>query len=276
MLETADTAILATFDYLRDPPTDTPGERLTYITENQKASTIRLVSHEMPIHDARPDRPNFSLDVQGFALVDHKSAITDFSNQQAIEQQYAAEMAELVKQVTGADAAMAFGVNIRYSKAPSNFVKKGDDQPARHPHADFTDASSESVINAMKALCPDYKRAAVFNIWRAFSPPPQSFPLAVVDARTISADQEEVADVRIDVEGTNATEAVMMVYRHSPDHKWYYFSDMEIEEALMFKAFDTDKSRTQRVPHSSFINPLAGPDAPPRASIEARAVAFFR
>jgi hypothetical protein len=49
---------------------------------------------------------------------------------------------------------------------------------------------------------------------------------------------------------------------------------MTPEEALVFKAFDSDLSRTQGCPHTAFDNP--DPDAHPRASVEIRAYAYWK
>ncbi|MNC93041.1 hypothetical protein D3C83_95820 [compost metagenome] len=51
---------------------------------------------------------------------------------------------------------------------------------------------------------------------------------------------------------------------------------MRREEALVFKVFDSEKDgRARFTAHTSFNDPSTPPDAPPRQSIEARALAFF-
>ena len=62
----------------------------------------------------------------------------------------------------------------------------------------------------------------------------------------------------------------------NPHHRWYYFPDMQPEEALVFKCYDSMKDgRARFTPHSSFEDPTTPTDAPPRESIEARLFAFF-
>jgi hypothetical protein len=51
---------------------------------------------------------------------------------------------------------------------------------------------------------------------------------------------------------------------------------MRREEALVFKVYDSARDgRARFTPHTSFDDPQSPPSAPPRQSIEARALAFF-
>jgi len=43
----------------------------------------------------------------------------------------------------------------------------------------------------------------------------------------------------------------------------------------LIKAYDSDEQRAWRVPHTSFVDSTAPVDAPPRQSMDIRAVAFF-
>jgi hypothetical protein len=51
---------------------------------------------------------------------------------------------------------------------------------------------------------------------------------------------------------------------------------MQMDEALLFKTFDSETDgRTRFTIHSSFEDPDAPADAPPRESIETRCLVFF-
>ena len=64
--------------------------------------------------------------------------------------------------------------------------------------------------------------------------------------------------------------------RNSSLHKWYYYPKMTRDEVLLIKHFDSDVRVTGRTCfHTAFDDPNAAPDAPPRESIEVRAIAFF-
>jgi hypothetical protein len=269
--------VRASFDYLRDPPTDDPTLELKYYTEDRSKTTMRTVPVEMPITDGRPRAGDYSLDREGFALVPHHSSVTNFLNREATDSTYTDEMGALICDVTGAYFALAVGVNVRFVRRRDDYMRTNDDQPARFPHADFTDESSRSLIEIIGAGAGDYSRAAIYNVWRVFSDPPQDFPLAVCDARSVTAADEKAALAVLDLPGEDEPfSSVTTVYHQNPANRWVYFSDMTVHEALIFKAFDTDEHRPQRVPHSSFANPLVPPGTPPRCSIEARVIAFYK
>lgn len=270
------TDIKATFDYLRDPPTDDPSIPLCYYTEDRQRSTMRVVGVEMPIADGRRHVDTFDLDCEGFQLVSHHSQIADFLDLENARIAYPAEAAELIRTVTGASAAFGFGFGVRFGRARTIYQKINDDQPARFPHADFTDKSAKAMLEQVGTNVGRYSRSAVYNVWRVISEPPQNFPLAVCDARTVARTDELQAEAIIDLPGTEPMKAMTTVYRPNSENRWTYFRDMTVDEALIFKGWDSDQTKAQRVPHSSFENPLAGPNASPRCSVEVRVAAYFQ
>ena len=63
--------------------------------------------------------------------------------------------------------------------------------------------------------------------------------------------------------------------QHSEKHKWYYYSRQRKEECLVFKVYDKKADGPRFVFHTAFDDPDSPPDAPPRRSIEVRAIAFY-
>jgi hypothetical protein len=64
--------------------------------------------------------------------------------------------------------------------------------------------------------------------------------------------------------------------QYNPDHLWFYFPEMQRDEAIVFKVYDSQThGRARFTPHTSFIDPSTPSDAPPRQSIEVRTFAFF-
>ena len=59
----------------------------------------------------------------------------------------------------------------------------------------------------------------------------------------------------------------------NPDHQWFYAPCMAVDEALLFKCFDSlDDGRARFTPHAAFNDPTV-PSCPiPRESIEVRAL----
>ena len=63
---------------------------------------------------------------------------------------------------------------------------------------------------------------------------------------------------------------------HNADHRWCYFPNMTADEVMIFKSYDSmDDGRARFTPHTAFIDPSTPAGAPPRESIETRALAFF-
>jgi hypothetical protein len=119
-----------------------------------------------------------------------------------------------------------------------------------------------------------YRRWAMYNVWRAITPPPQDFPLAVCDSRSMSAtDEVTVTAITEELQGDIVHDT--MSYVHNPAHRWYYFPDMAIDEVIVFKSGDSDPTGAVRVAHTAFTDPTCPPGVPTRASVEMRALAVF-
>jgi len=62
----------------------------------------------------------------------------------------------------------------------------------------------------------------------------------------------------------------------NPGHRWFYFSQMKRDEALLLKRYDSSiDGRARRTAHAAFDDPTSPSDPAPRESIEARSIAFF-
>ncbi len=130
-----------------------------------------------------------------------------------------------------------------------------------------------------------YSRYIYGSYWRAFSDAPQDVPLAVCDARSVRPDEGTTNTLFIvDKLPDEATMLGLMpdedivpgaaIFHYSPAHRWWYFSNMTRDEALLIKFHDSDRSRAWRTPHTAFRDP-SFPGAKPRSSIEFRVVAYF-
>lgn len=275
-------SVIADINYIRNTPA-APGEVLEFVTAAEELSTMQTLPGEpVRIVDARGLVTD--LDREGFLLVPHVSAVVDFADIEEVPEVdllYVAEMTELLAQVTGADKAFLLGNGKkRYGEdATDKLAPLANAKPARYPHADNTDESSMNLINMIGEFVEEidltkYSRYAMYNMWRAVSPAPQDIPLAVCDARSVSLD-DEITVKAISTERSGVVVHDTTGYRHNPDHHWHYFSDMTRDEVIIFKAHDTDPTRSVRVPHTAFSDPSCPAGVPTRASVEARALALF-
>jgi hypothetical protein len=116
-------------------------------------------------------------------------------------------------------------------------------------------------------------RYVLYQGWRALTAPPQDFPLAICDGRTV-----EAADI-VPIEYHMKTEEREVTYwsrgaRFNPGHQWWYFPDMTLDEMIVFKGFDSANAASTNTLHTGFFDATAK-NPKPRASVETRYFAIF-
>ena len=274
-------AIDTTIDYL------VPSSRVNrrFWMRGAEYNTGVYDSYPVRIRNARLSPEPFSLDVQGFTLGHHVSAVEDFRDAEVVRTLYAAEVAEVAKAWTGADLIVPMGGQIRSSGATGETIQP----PAAEAHVDFDTSTSARIAKRIYDRAapdgPGYDRFIAFSLWRTFSPAPQDWPLALCDYRSVE-DGEGVPNVKVDVDEIPTGDALfapipgeeeMMsasIFRHNPAHRWWYFPDMTRDEVIFIKFHDSDHSRAWRALHTAFRD-TTRPDAVERESMEFRALAFF-
>src|SRR3981081_1139498 len=78
-----------------------------------KAIPPQYRQYEMTVTNGRPLRNTFDLDVHGFAFVDHRSQVRDFTDEAERSRVYDPEVQALVKKVSGASHVVVFDHTIR-------------------------------------------------------------------------------------------------------------------------------------------------------------------
>jgi hypothetical protein len=228
---------------------------------------------QMVVRNGRLLADRLLLDEQGFIFVQHKTKVADFFNSLELESAYYPEVEELIKGASGASRVVIFDHTLRSGDETEREAKLIR-EPVLSAHNDYTEWSGP---NRVREILPDEaetlltRRFAIIQVWRAINQPIQSNPLAVADAKSIAMEDLLVAERRY-------PHRVGQTYRlkYNPNHRWFYFPEMRRDEALVFKVYDSEKDgRARFTPHTSFEDPASPPNAPPRQSIEARALAFF-
>jgi len=254
-----------------------------YVAPGDHLSTTQYAPRTVHISNGRACREEFTLDGTGFALIDHRSAVAGLADAAELDGMYTSESANLVRQLTGADQVVSLGWMLRRSA----LERYGALPPAPDVHVDLhTSAIARrySQVHARSPLPPEgaYRRAVYTSLWRAFSPPPQDWPLALCDYRSVD-DGEGTPNLLFrvrelpapgDVPDDAEAESAASVFGYRPGHRWWYFPGMHAGEALIIKLHDTDRSVAWRAPHTSFHDAEAA-GAHPRESIEMRTVAYF-
>jgi hypothetical protein len=242
-------------------------------------------SRTVQVHNGRPLQDGFRMDIHGFEIVAHRSAVGDFTDKAEVDAVYVPEVVEFIKKRTGADEVVSRGAVLRRSAAPAEHASQPQ---AALVHIDY--GPEGAAITAARVYAehfpdgPGYRRALATSFWRVFSPPPQDWPLALCDFRSLRDDEglpnqlyfvDRIPD---DPLAAVVDESKMITsgseFLFSPDHDWWYFPDMTRDEILFFVFHDSDHSRAWRVLHSAFRDPTVE-GAVPRHSIEVRSFAFF-
>lgn len=266
-------SVTASLNYLVDT-----GERPTSYS-GAPGSNVRQVTGsyrecEVTIHNGRPLRDRFSLEREGFIFVDHDTRVKDFYDEEEIREVYYPEMERLIKETAGALRILIFDHTVRTEDEAMREEKKVR-EPVRRVHNDYTEWSGPQRVRDLLAAEEAEKllerRFAVIQVWRPIRKPVQRSPLAIADARTLG-EKDLIATER------RYPDRVGEIYHitYNPDQRWFYFPNMQRNEALVFKTYDSEKDgRARWTAHAAFDDPSSPPDAPPRESIEIRALAFF-
>jgi len=269
-----------------------------FICTGAEVNTFGFRDQTVPIHNGRLCRDRFTMDSAGFQLLDHKSAVRDFLDEDEVGAIYPQEVIDLVKEVTGASAVFVSNWNLRSTdplevadlKAQGRRDRTGRMQPPGFQvHIDFyPDAAEKTARGIYERNAPDgpgYHRFISMSLWRTFSTPPQDQPLAMCEFASVRDNEglrnalvfcDEIPDdatMRAPMENEDQLTAATL-FKYNPEHRWWFFPDMMRDEAVLFKFHDSDQSVAWRVPHTAFRDSsIAHPRI--RQSIETRVTAFF-
>lgn len=232
---------------------------------------VRYETHAIEVWDARPIADDLSLDENGFAYARHETKVDDFYDEDEVRAVYYAEMERLIKDATGAEEVVIFDHTVR--------VDGGDTQDARKPvrsvHGDYTPRSGpqrvRDLVDEGEVDAWLDGRFAIINVWRPIAGPVETAPLAFIDAASTEPEDFRTIDlVYPDRRGE------IFGVAHNPEHRWFYFPRMQRDEAVLIKTYDSAQDgRARYSAHSAFDDPESPPNAPPRESIEIRALVRF-
>jgi hypothetical protein len=248
--------------YAYEPPAGTP------------RSTGKFVAHTVPIRDARQVANVLSLDIQGFRLINHETAVEDFYDQEEVKSVYYLEVEGLLKAATGAQKVVIFDHQVRNIA----LAKRGEKNAREYGKAVHNDYTAKSGPRRVRDHLPAEEaeqrlkhRFAEINVWRPIRGPIESTPLALCDARSINPQDFVPSDLVY-------RDKVGETYRflHNPNHRWFYFPRLEKNEVILLKCYDSkEDGRARFTAHSAFEDPTSASDAAPRESIEVRALVFW-
>jgi hypothetical protein len=249
-------------NYTFDPPPGVP------------RSNSQREPHTVAIHSARPIAADVSLDGEGFAVLHSPSAVRDFWDEDEIRHVYYPEVERVLAEATGASKVFIFDHTLRRRvRGVADRAAGAPRQPATGVHVDHTATSGPQRVrdffgdDAERLL---RGRVQVINLWRPIRGPLRDAPLAVCDASSVAARDLVPSDL---VYKHRVGETYGVTY--NPAHRWFYVPEMQPDEALLLKCYDSaTDGRARFAPHTAFEDPTAPADAPPRESIEIRTLVF--
>ena len=247
-----------------------------YSKSSRLANTRR---RSVLIHNVRPRHAAGELDLDGtgFVLLEHQSAVTNFSDKDIVLQDYFPEMRDVLMRATGAYDALPFPFFQVRSKQPQHFF----DAYSLYIHCDYSPKDVHKLAQyIIKDSGPEYAKEvsyaatewdfAFYNLWRPIVNTVEKDPLVIMDASTL--ERADIIDYYPTPEGENGSAAVPLF---NPKQRFYYVPQMRTNEVLLLKQLDTRPDKALVAPHTSFQDPTAAADAVERQSIDIRFMCIF-
>jgi len=258
-----------------------------YVTASGEMATRRET-----LFDGRQALAHQDFVTTGFTLQRHISAVTNWSDDDAIDQHHRPEIYNLAKQFSHCDEVVVYP-GLR--RGPRHTVSHDDHLPIQMAHSDFTDDYRSMVLNParpyaqflkplLKEASLSYqqlnaaKRLLVLQFWRNTGPVNPDYPLAITDASSVPYQNLRRETVETYGDETLAIETFLVTPPNDKDYRWFTFSDLNHDEVIIFRTYDSDLEVAGLpfwTPHSAFLN--SDPDAinRPRESLEMRALCLF-
>lgn len=238
-----------------------------------EAETVRFASHTVQIQDVRGSEP-LRLDAHGATLGHWPTRVRRFYDESHVRQRYYPESAEIIKAALGADLVVVFDHNVRRGAALHAQATHYDvGRPVHHAHTDYTPRSALNRLRHELGAHAEQRssRYLQVNLWRPIRGPLRDAPLALCDGASVAPHALCAVELRYP---DRSGEIYYLL--HQPRQCWYFASDMAVEEAWLFKNFDSaPPGAAALAPHSAFTDPRHA-SVSPRESIEVRALAIFR
>jgi hypothetical protein len=247
---------------------------------SRRANTSRW---EVVIADARslerdgPVAAGFGLDSSGFTLRsvdladDARIPTGTEPGAKRAPAAYVDAMLDVVRTASGADATYLFADLVRTEDR-----RDFNTAYARFVHCDYNArnlaAMSTNLLLRRGGEPKPGDAYAWYNTWQPFDNVVEQNALAVLDARSLGAD--DIIDYRYT--GYDGGGGLVAAPVYNPDHRWYYYPEMTLDEVLLTKQLDGRPGVAAQCPHTSFVDETRPADTPPRRSIELRIMAVFR
>lgn len=246
----------------------------------------KYTSCRVRVSDGRPDMQRFKLHEVGFELLSLDEPLVDaFLHAEDMQRYIYPVVAGYVSRATGAGAAgrvhvyahvIRGGLELHRKKEGDTWINDPISAPRvttplYYVHTDFNEVGGpRQVRQLLEPYCQDADveqvlrgRCGIVNLWYPLTPVTKD-PLGLVSWASVQPEDFVDRGFFYDV-------------RRNPNHKWFYFSGMDNDEALVFKTFESDtlEGLARFIPHASFQLEDEPPFAVTRQSIEFRCLVLY-
>nr|OQO18268.1 hypothetical protein B0A51_13882 [Rachicladosporium sp. CCFEE 5018] len=252
-------------------------------------SNMERLTYTCNVADMRSTQQTFNIEQNGFTVFNLGDNLDlsyeDYHDDQKV-QPYFRLLEAMLRDHLGARQVKVFrwGFRKRHAQWPIPTVTTyADDQPTTVAHigkwrsltiayATLGEAAREVRLQEREhANTLLARRFQWFNFWKPLKGPLNDWPLLLCDSSTVDKSLDLTSSDLIYTD--HAAENVQIYF--SSKHQWFYLKDHDINEVLVFKQADSEKTACSGVPHCSAYNPLAPADESPRESIEVRALVYY-
>lgn len=249
---------------------------------------MAVVPVDMPLIDARGTPPKIG--PNGFQLVAFDHGIDDFSQGAVTQEEITTKLypkleALLLTEVAGATTVRVFNHGLRASTVANPAPGAVVNAPVKEAHSDFSTSISPLVARkvANDAGLELTQRFCLVNLWMSIDKhhPVMTTPLAFLNHTSVETGDilDNFALTRDPSTRPEWSGQMMRSYRallkHNVKHEWLYYPKMTMDEAVIFKQFDSTTSESTVCVHAAVKCDEGPPPLPPRQSIELRALILF-
>jgi hypothetical protein len=229
----------------------------------------------------------------GFELMEHRSSVQDWDDEEQLQNIYHEEMAALATRLSGCSHAV---ISDHIVRNPERARLHQDYAPIQFAHSDFTETYGDRIKEFYRAAPPQAQaglqragvslqtvmsaaRVMILQFWRNIGPRKMDLPLAFCDAESVPradlrgfrVDGYAGGDFSFDTFGVAAPEI-------SAAHRWFSFPELSRNEVVAFRTYDSQRAEQQQpfwTPHCAYRDPDVPDGGPQRCSIEVRATCLF-
>ncbi len=146
-------------------------------------SNLTPEPHQIQIHSLRPIADELGLDVQGFALLEQRSAVRDFWDDDEVRRVYYPEAERFLKEATGASRIFIFD-HLQRRRVPGqqDRSRSGPRQPATRVHVDHTARLLLKIADTKTDISARFMPHTSFT---DPTTPPDAFPRESIELRTL-------------------------------------------------------------------------------------------